>query len=119
VIPKPAVAALAVALFLGALVLSGCSSATQGSVASPEPTVAADMTTSQVATGTQAVTTGTVDTGSDSAAASGATSGGKSSNITGADLAAIKKQLDAMQKELDNLSMPSDNDFSGAEGAVY
>ena len=114
---KPAVAALAAALVLGALALSGCTGAMHGSATSPEPTAAAGTTMSQVATGAPAVTTGTADTGSDSAA--GTASGSNGSDITGADLAAIRKQLDAMQKELDNLSMPSDNDFSGAEGAVY
>jgi hypothetical protein len=39
--------------------------------------------------------------------------------VTGADLASIGKQLDAMQHELDSLNMPTDNDFSGAEGSIY
>jgi TolA-binding protein len=36
-----------------------------------------------------------------------------------ADVTAIDEQLDAMQRELDSLRMPSDNDFQGAEGSVY
>jgi len=29
------------------------------------------------------------------------------------------RQLDAMQKEIDSLSLPSDDDFSDAANAVY
>jgi len=42
-----------------------------------------------------------------------------SAGPSAADLAAMKAQLDAMQKEIDALALPSDSDFSDAAGAVY
>jgi hypothetical protein len=39
--------------------------------------------------------------------------------LTESDAASIDHELDAMQKELDGLNMPSDSDYSGAAGAVY
>lgn len=35
------------------------------------------------------------------------------------EIKAVDQQLDAMQKELDSLKMPTDNDFGSAEGALY
>jgi hypothetical protein len=43
-----------------------------------------------------------------------ATSGGSGLNASGVDT-----ELNAMEKELDSLDMPSDADFSNAEGALY
>jgi hypothetical protein len=43
----------------------------------------------------------------------------KTSSKDSVDLTSIQSQLDAMQKELDKLSLPSDKDFNGAAGAVY
>jgi len=48
-----------------------------------------------------------------------ATSASGTANSGKVDVKSIEDQLDAMQRELDGLSMPSDNDFKGAEGAVY
>jgi len=49
---------------------------------------------------------------------------GGSAAISGAGpsaskLVGMKRQLDAMQKEIDSLSLPSDDDFSDAANAVY
>ena len=49
---------------------------------------------------------------------------GGSAAISGAgpsasELVGMKRQLDAMQKEIDSLSLPSDGDFSDAANAVY
>jgi uncharacterized protein YceK len=38
---------------------------------------------------------------------------------TAQDIKTIDAELNAMQKELDSLAMPSDSDFAGAEGALY
>jgi hypothetical protein len=97
--------------------VAGCTgTAPQADTGSVGRTVTGTTATS-VATAGPASLTGTIDAGSGSTA--GQTSGGKGADITGADLAAIRKQLDAMQKEIDSLALPTDNDFSGAEGAVY
>lgn len=114
---RPTAVLIATALVLGALLLAGCaSSKPQAGTNSVVPS-GADTTVTTVATASPVSATGTVDAGSGSSGSKA--SGGQGSNITGADLAAIKKQLDAMQKELESMSMPTDNDFSGAEGAIY
>ena len=38
---------------------------------------------------------------------------------TGVDPAGLDRELDAMERELDSLEMPSDADFTDAEGALY
>jgi hypothetical protein len=100
-------AALAVALVLTAVVQIGCVGAKPEAGTSPAGPVAA------AATGT-----GDSDAGTGTSSGTGS-SGAKQSDVTGADLASIGKQLDAMQHELDSLNMPTDNDFSGAEGSIY
>lgn len=69
-------------------------------------------------------TTGAVDASAEGAAAApGGTRSvgtvGSSAGPSASDLAAMRKQLDAMQKEIDALALPSDADYSGAEGAIY
>lgn len=50
--------------------------------------------------------------------ASGATGSSGSSGGSPADTAEIKRQLDAIESELNALSLPSDQDFSDAESAL-
>jgi predicted small secreted protein len=118
-------AATVAVLVLFGLVLSGCVSTGRG-VGTGSIDVGAVVTVGATASvgATETIeTTGTADAveepdSSDTADPKASTSG-KTEDVTGADLAAIEKQLEAMQRELDSLSMPSDNDFSGAEDAVY
>lgn len=42
-----------------------------------------------------------------------------SGSTTPAEIKAVDQQLDAMQREIDSLSMPTDSDFGSAEGALY
>jgi multidrug efflux pump subunit AcrA (membrane-fusion protein) len=37
----------------------------------------------------------------------------------GVDASGVGAELDAMEKELDQMDMPSDGDFTNAEGALY
>jgi hypothetical protein len=103
VIKSTAALSAAVALALG-LTLAGCT--TPASVRGTQDV--AGVATSVVET--------TVTTAN---AAPGTPSPGGSSISSQADAEAIDKQLDAMQKELDSLSMPTDSDFGTAESALY
>ena len=42
-----------------------------------------------------------------------------SKGLNDSDLQSLNKELDAMQKEIDGLNMPSESDYSGAADAVY
>lgn len=109
-------AATAVALVLAALALAGCAGAGRVSGSGPTATGVTEVTTSVAPTASLEATGPDSDPGDGTLAGA---NGAKGKDVTGADLAAIRAQLDAMQKELDALSMPTDSDFSGAEGAVY
>lgn len=104
---------LGITIGLTALVLGGCAGASSGTGTSPVGPPSAGAIASVAPSGT-AQSTATVPP-----TVSASPGGSSSKEVSGDDLAAIKKQLDAMQKEIDGLKMPSDNDFSGAEGAVY
>jgi len=62
--------------------------------------------------------TGTAEQGS-SAVAPGDSEAGDGSDATGSDAKALDQQLDAMQRELVSLAMPSDDDFGAAENSLY
>lgn len=124
------IAAAAAALAILGLVLTGCVGVTRDAGTSPVGSVGADATRSVTGTATPttsgATTTAEPNGDSSGSSANGSDetpgpkgSGAKGSQVTGADLAAIEKQLEAMQNEIDSLEMPGDNDFSGAEDAVY
>lgn len=106
---------LAVCALTAMLALAGCSVPARpvGAGVPGTPAVAA---TSAVSTSPDLAAPGA---SSGASASGGSAAAGTGRDVTAGDLAAIKKQLDAMQSELDSLKMPSDDDFSGAEGAVY
>ena len=109
------------ALLLAGFVLTGCAgTATLGNAPSP---TGGSIGASSVAPAAGASSTATSAGGASGTTAAngsaGASSGTKKAEVSKEDLTAIRKQLDAMQKEIDSLSMPSDNDFNGAAGAVY
>lgn len=106
---------LSMCALMAVLALAGCSVSTRPAGSGVPATPAASSTAS--ASASQGLTAS--GTSSGASASSGSAAAGTAKDVTADDLAAIKKQLDAMQSELDSLKMPSDNDFSGAEGAVY
>ena len=53
------------------------------------------------------------------AAAAGGSAAISGAGPSASKLVGMKRQLDAMQKEIDSLSLPSDDDFSDAANAVY
>jgi len=57
----------------------------------------------------------------DPAAAAAGTASGSTSKpgLSSSDVQSLNQELDAMQKELDGLNMPSDSDYNGAASAVY
>ena len=113
---RPAVTVAVVVVAACAALVSGCgpSAGQAGSLSTGTVQVSSTVSTAAVSTGT--VTTTSAGTSSSKAAGS---SSAKSSAKASADLTSLQTQLDAMQKELDRLSMPSDKDFNGASGAVY
>jgi len=100
----------AAALVAAALLLAGCAGTAPDSGARPAGSGSAGATVTAPATAT------TEPTGT---AGSSANRPAGTKDVTREDLAEIKQQLDAMQKALDNLKMPSDSDFDSAEDAVY
>jgi ABC-type transport system substrate-binding protein len=106
------------AILLAGAVMAGCTHAPITSAA-PAPTGGSGVAsaTSTITVDAFAGATGTAP-GTSNGASSG-TPGTKGGSVSKEDLAAIRRQLDAMQKEIDSLAMPSDNDFNGAAGAVY
>lgn len=94
------------AVLLGSLLLAGCSGVASDNGTRP---AANDGAGSPPSSATVTLPIPPVASG-----AVPRTAGGPST----AELAAMKSQLDAMQKEIDAIDLPSD-DFSGAEGAVY
>lgn len=83
-------------------------------------TQAVDATSSAIGTLTPGgAGTGSSTTGGGSNAGKSPTPSGGGAKTTAVDLKSIDAQLQAMQKELDGLNVPSDSDFNGAAGAVY
>jgi hypothetical protein len=118
------ITAAAAALAILGLVLTGCVGAARDAGTGTVGSVGADATRSVAAAATPtpaATATAEPDGESNGPGETPGSkgSGAKGSQVTGADLDGIKKQLEAMQNEIDGLEMPGDNDFSGAEGAVY
>jgi len=100
-------------LVAAALLLAGCAGAAPDSGARPAGAGSA---------GASATVSTSPSATADATASAGGSSQGRSAtgkDVTREDLAEIKRQLDAMQKALDDLKMPSDSDFDGAEDAVY
>lgn len=81
--------------------LSSCSSG-PGNTAGPDGSSGAPVSAEQTATVGEG--TGTVVPGQSGSSA---------------EKRSLDQQLDAMQKELDDLKMPSDSDFGDAENALY
>jgi hypothetical protein len=98
-------AVLVTVALLAAVTLAGCAPGAPARAGSGTPFGSSPTT----ATATTATTTP-----GPAAPAAGAKPG-----LTESDAASIDHELDAMQKELDGLNMPSDSDYSGAAGAVY
>ncbi|MDO8914482.1 MAG: hypothetical protein Q7W16_00155 [Coriobacteriia bacterium] len=100
---RTAVLAGALALALGAM-LVGCAGtpATDGARGTLETTATSS-----------AQSTSSADVSPIALPAAGTPGSSKS------EIKAMDQQLDAMQKELDSLSMPADTDFGSAEGALY
>jgi hypothetical protein len=103
VIKSTAALSAAVALALG-LTLAGCT---------PPASVRGTQDVAGAATSAIETTVTSAD------ATPGTAPPGGSSISSQADAEAIDQQLDAMQKELDSLSMPTDSDFGTAESALY
>lgn len=101
-------------LALAAVMVSGCGTRVA-------PTAPTSVTSAAVAASSTSATTPPTSTtsGAVASAAPGARASAKASSKDSVDLTSIQSQLDAMQKELDKLSLPSDKDFNGAAGAVY
>jgi len=93
------------ALVIVAMVAAGGCSAQRGtgSEIGTEATGTSSLTTTSTVVGPALVETPTAGT---------ASSGGS-------DVKAIDAELNAMQKELDAMSMPADSDFAPVEGALY
>jgi len=109
----PAALAATLVVALAAVMVSGCGTRVA-------PTAPTSVTSAAVATSsTPATTTTSTTSGAVASAAPGARVSAKASSRDSVDLTSIQSQLDAMQKELDKLSLPSDKDFNGAAGAVY
>jgi TolA-binding protein len=104
--------ALLVVLTTAAL-LSGC--AGPAKQAGPAPSAPSSGPSSFA--GSSEVVTVPVDATSTSEAIS--KDSGSSKNLSARELARIKAQLDAMQKEIDSLKMPTDDDFNSAAGDLY
>jgi TolA-binding protein len=104
-------AAVVTVALLAAVTLTGCGSRAGSGAQSPGgASVAASSSASA-----------TVAPGAAPAAAVGAAApaaGGKA-GLSQSDVNSLNQQLDAMQKEIDGLKMPSDSDYSGAASAVY
>lgn len=97
----------ALLLVAALLALSGCTAANrQAPQASQTPSTVPSAEASAADPGT----------GTPAAAGGVAASGSGSGRV---DVHALDAQLEAMQKEIDSLSMPTDNDFNGAASAVY
>jgi hypothetical protein len=95
--------------------LGGCG-ASVGSTAGDQGSLQA--TASQGLIDGAADTSGAIDAqGQTGSASSGAAA--EPPATTTQDIKTIDAELNAMQKELDGLAMPSDSDFTGAEGALY
>jgi uncharacterized lipoprotein len=93
--------AVAVALVAG---LAGCSATTPLRVQTAWPS-----STGAIEASSSEVPTDTPDTVPQAT----------SPQVKALDPSGVGVELDAMEKELDQLDMPSDSDFSDAEGALY
>lgn len=92
-----------------AMTLSGCGHRGSTGVTAPEPLATSTTTAS-----------GSVDATSaqDASGSAGSTATGTPKSLNAKDAAAIKSQLDAVEKELDSLGMPSDSDFKQVEDSL-
>lgn len=91
--------------------MSGCSGpASQAGPVTADPVLTSPAASAQTDVGAGAEGTAT-------AGASG--SGSVSRSLSAKELARIRAQLDAMQKEIDTLEMPTDDDFNSAATDLY
>ena len=103
---------LTLALTLGSLASTGCSGVapTSGTrFAAVDSAGSLPVTAQPLGTATPGAT----------AAPAGGSAAISAAGPSPSELVGMKKQLDAMQKEIDSLSLPSDDDFSDAANAVY
>ena len=99
---------------VAAVTLAGCGLAARRGIGAQTPagSIAVTTTASAVASATPAPAA----SGASGVAVSAA---GAKPGLTESDVKSLGQELDAMQKELDGLNMPSESDYSGAAGAVY
>lgn len=102
---------LAVAVLIASALVSGCAGPVQQSGPASAPGAIAG-TPSVGATGGAAATATTPATPAPSA-------GTSAGSLSSADLARMRRQLDAMQREINSLKMPTDDDFNSAAGELY
>jgi len=101
------VASLVIALSIAATVVSGCT----GPAAKPGPVSAPRVEAT--------ATPSTISTTATETSAPAAAKPGNGSGLSAADLERMRKQLEAMQREINSLRMPTDDDFNSAAGDLY
>jgi hypothetical protein len=109
-------AALVTVVLLAAVTVAGCGLATR--TGSGARTPAGSITASATASSSATATLDPGAAGAPGAAAPVVATPGKP-GLTDSDAKSLNQELDAMQKELDGLNMPSDSDYNGAASAVY
>lgn len=95
------------AFLAAATLLNGC--AGRAEVPVPAPTAPVASSQSQTVTSTESAAPSEESNSSK----------GSSKNLSAQELARIRAQLDAMQNEIDDLQLPSDDDFNSAASDLY